>query len=1511
MKNKKCLFIIIPLIISLIICFIFVYLIPQIKYSNALDKLDSGELSEAKEILANLNGFSDSEEQLQVIEGKGLLGKGDFESAIDVLHNINANVNVKYNFNGGNAEKETENIQNKYNNKYIDNDCFRDGYKFLGWKIESYEVNSRNKKYSATINLIACWDVVDYKINLDYNGSIEIENPSSYTIKEEVSINNPSRKGYQFIGWSGTDLSELTIKLVLPVGTFGDKSYTANWKPNNYTLTFDLQGGVLDYNSMNVEYDKSFTLPIPEKVGYQFVGWKYKGEDFTSEVWNYDDNITIVAVWNAINYNIIYDLNGGINDKDNPITYNIESEIQIKQPTKVGHVFLGWQSNIFNDLELYPVIERKTTNDIIFTAVWEPSKYVITFDLQGGFLENSSMIVEYNKSFILPTPEKTGYLFAGWSYEGNQLINGVYQFDHGIVLVANWNLDAFVVSYNLDGGKNDDRNVRKYQITDDDIQIYEPSKEGYTFIGWTSSESDTKVMDYVIKKGTSGNLVLTAHWEPNEYYFIYSVNNNPDSEQKIKVVFGEDFDVPNPLLRGYEFVGWYYNDIEFTSGIWNYPNDIIVTAVWNILNYNIKYSLNGGINNESNPATYNVESELNIQQPTKVGYEFLGWEVNSSEELILDLVIGKGMINDLSLVAKWNANEYVLSFNSNGGDTTHEDQIVVYDSEYSLPIPSKVGYSFEGWYINSDLIKDGVWNIASNCCLIAKWKPNDNTKYIVRHYEQNIEDDEYTLIKEDILYGTSDSEVIIETLNLSGFTSPTNESIIIKADGTTIHNYYYTRNYYQISFVTNGGESISSVNLKFGTNYQGNYVTTRTDSTFGGWFKDKDLTTLDSGIVGASNQILYAWWMEETKTYEFLYNTIDSGIEVTKFIGSSTNVVIPKYINNNCVIVIKGNTFETAKNISELLIPNTVKTIENSALYGCSSLFKLTIPHVGINYSETINSNEPSNPDNLFGVIFGQQNFENSVSIQQWYMPSYAVNNSSMRGWSYCIPANLSEVIVTGGIIAPCAFSSCSSITKISLIDECIGTGRLSFYRCYGLKELYFGPNVERIEQMSFGGLPLIEKITLPFIGTSHNSLTHFGLLFDTLTYTNNSDIKYDRQIRSINPYSSTVYLVPSSLDEIILSDSCTKISSNCFENFEGSFELFVGKNITEIGDYAFRNCLIEKIKIDIEAEIDTIGTEAFNNCSKLVSVDLPCKVNKISSYAFKNCVMLETVILGPQINGIYWEAFENCTSLSSVYFRGTIEHWCKISFETASANPMFEAENFYLLNNENEWYEVKNLEIPNSITNIGKYQFVGFDEIENICFSNLLSSIEYRAFMNCSSLLNISLPNTVAYIGPEAFKNCTSLTSFVSSSIIEYGNLVFSGCESMELLESANINLFSMFGTDQRDKYLKIGDRLVYVTVPLIPSSLKTVKVMEDSSNLNLNGGYEIENLYLPKSIKAYAASTFYACINVKNIYYNGTIEEWNNVDFSQNNSNPLNTSNQLPNLYVKNVDGEYYLYE
>ena len=273
----------------------------------------------------------------------------------------------------------------------------RAGYTQVGWstvdggeKVYGFEdVYTQNE----ALTLYPVWNTNKYTITFDTNGGSEIAPITQDYGTEITAPDNPTRKGYTFIGW------DKEIPETMPAENITVK---AQWKINQYTITFDTNGGS-EIAPITQDYGTEITAPDnPTRKGYTFKGWdKEIPETMPAE------NMTVKAQWEINQYTIAFDTNGG--SEIAPITQDYGTEITAPDnPTRKGYTFKGWDKEI---------PETMPAENMTVKAQWEINQYTITFDTNGGS-EIAPITQDYGTEITAPdNPTRKGYTFKGWDKE--------------------------------------------------------------------------------------------------------------------------------------------------------------------------------------------------------------------------------------------------------------------------------------------------------------------------------------------------------------------------------------------------------------------------------------------------------------------------------------------------------------------------------------------------------------------------------------------------------------------------------------------------------------------------------------------------------------------------------------------------------------------------------------------------------------------------------------------------------------------------------------------------------------------------------------------------------------------------------------------------------------------------------------------------------------------------------------------------------------------------------------
>lgn len=392
--------------------------------------------------------------------------------------------------------------------------------------------SQENSSIKAYCNITVKRSVHYYNISYDLNGgTVNNSNPTRYNDNETITLKNPQKQGYNFIGWTGSNGSSPETNVTISKGSTEDKYYTANWEP--------------------------------------------------------------------INYNISYNLNGGTFNETPKTTYNIEDNFSLIRPYKNGYNFIGWTLDNSGSTSTISSITTGTVGNKSFTANWELIEYSISYNLNGGALENQMSKYNVTQRFNLQTPTRNGYIFLGWTGDNGSTPAKNITINFGTTgnkyYTANWSIATYTILYNLDGGQ-EDTNLESYTVNTPNFTLSNPTKTGYTFIGWTGSNGETLSLNVTVNTCDAENKYFNANWQINQYTISFDTNGGSEIPS-ITQDYNSNITAPTkPILNKKSLENWYidsnFNEV-FTFNKMPATN-LTLYAKW--ISYEIKINYNENIN---------------------------------------------------------------------------------------------------------------------------------------------------------------------------------------------------------------------------------------------------------------------------------------------------------------------------------------------------------------------------------------------------------------------------------------------------------------------------------------------------------------------------------------------------------------------------------------------------------------------------------------------------------------------------------------------------------------------------------------------------------------------------------------------------------------------------------------------------------------------------------------------------------------------------------------------------
>ena len=1223
----------------------------------------------------------------------------DFYAGYNLLqYNINLNL-AGGQYPNGKTNPTTYNVEDDF----VLTNPEKTGQTFAGWVVTNdpdslAQLNFRVHNITGDLNLTATYADQIYLISYNLNGgefSSSAICPDTYTqFTENFTLSRPTRDGYIFTGWSGTDLQSITLDVTITKGSSGNREYTANWTPITYNINYELNGGILDtqHNSYTVE-DMPYTLDKPTQNGYVFAGWKYNNGaaivDFQFNPAEYLGDITFVATWTPQVYTITYDLKGGIQASEGsyPIHYDITESIQPTAPTRLGYDFAGWSLYNENDEPLQETsISIGSTGNRKFVANWTPrtdTKYTVFIYLMN---ENGEYSIE---------PDETKEYFGTTDTETT--------------------------------------------ITPDVIDGYiTPSNTKLTISANGESSIELRYIRSTYTVTVIGNGIESISTEP--YYWGKTVTLNAT------------------LLNGYNFSDWTANipDIQLnksgTTVSFIMPkNNITITAVTTAIEYSINYNLDNGT--AQNPTSYTVETPtFSLTAPTRTGYIFDGWTGTDITEMTTNVTITQGSIGDREYTAHWS----------------------------SAPVA-----------------------------------------YTVNHYLQDLDLQNYS-VTSITNYAQADTMVDAPLLDdYTGFTAPSIQHVQVNNDGSTVVNYYYTRNSYALTITRDDGIlSFSGADTYlYGENIT---LVARVYQyyDFKGWQLDNEIVSTEenySFIMGAQEYAFTATSIGQN--FAINYQNVDSTAELTQnYTYSRVNPIEiataePERTGFNFLgWQLVGDADKTSKE-TVTLPAGTTGPITLNATWGQwdDNLFSyqlnadgtanigrglvsrdsLTVPEY-IRLSGALSTNGVSHGADIVDKAFFDAGNENTYRVTSirgghltdsgWEIPAnaYTFLNSSVKtitlpasvtsiGVAAFARSSIEEINATGlTTISEYAFYECKFST-FSLPASVTTIKQGAFFNSQYLTNITLNEGLQIIEQGAFQKTA-IKDISFPSTLTTLGRVTFYQLdTLQTVTFAANTQLNTIEQ-------SAFGY--------------CGNLTTVTF-----------GENsvIGTIGQAAFYNNFnLTTVTFGANCTLDTIGQSAFSYCPNLQTINIPESIKIIDEYAFSDDMRLNSIGLtaNSQLTTLGENAFQNCLSLYEIVIPTTCVSWGNSPFnQCRNLRIVYMSQNFSNMSQKEALFGVGE-ENENSVVEIGTdaSNFSGTIEyLENgaVLWKKTAPATDDKdkvvliGYIGNSPILDLREDtNGITQVGSNAFNSNLIIEEiYLPSSVIEFQAFAIMNAENLTTL--------------------------------------------------------------------------------------------------------------------------------
>lgn len=634
-----------------------------------------------------------------------------------------------------------------------------EGYTFMGWST----AKTGEKVYTSSnytdlfgdateITLYAIFSSGTSKISYQLNGGtfntvvspVTTYDPSIMT----YSLLSPIKEGYTFKGWSVVSGDAVVSGNTLTINTFGNITLEAQWETHTYTLvyngktlascSYDVYCSI-DESVLNIPEGKELTKLEVESSDGNYIEIGSKVKNLTTEN---NAKLNVRATIEDITYNVYYDYNGGSVSDSNVNKVKLNSETNLNVPTRTGYAFNGWKVSDGATIDGNK-LTLNSPKDIYIETLWTPNTYTLKYN------EEDYITCTYDNECTIPdlTNEKIedGNVFNGWYilkgddkvYLGSSVTN--LASSGAVTIYADISPIKYSVSYEYNGGIVNTANDTKISVGST-IDLIVPTKTGYTFKEWVVSDGATingdAVNGYKLTLNSASDVSVTAIWTANIYKLMYNGKAYASCEydKECSVSSLEEINVPSgrKFLRWKDSNGNVIGDVVYNLST---NGDVDIEPEYLLTEYSISYNYGGGRVSANNPASYNVDkTTIELSEPTKVGYTFIGWDVNTSVASIEGNTLTINVMQNISVTANWQVNKYTIVYD----ETDIPNMVCAYGDTCVLSdkVPTKEGYSFGGWLYNSYLFKEGETinlDVTGNVELKAYWLEKKADKYSINY----------------------------------------------------------------------------------------------------------------------------------------------------------------------------------------------------------------------------------------------------------------------------------------------------------------------------------------------------------------------------------------------------------------------------------------------------------------------------------------------------------------------------------------------------------------------------------------------------------------------------------------------------------------------------------------------------------------------------------------------------------------------------------------------------------
>lgn len=713
------------------------------------------------------------------------------------------------------------------------------------------------------------------------------ENYKDVILYSDFTLPKPTKTGYNFNNWINLDKNVAFAATTISGGKgFMNFNLKADWTPLSYNVVYysnkpsDITwntswGSSTTKKTIKYNYDDVYRHPDLSLPGYELFGWYTEQGDLIKygDIVKLSEPISLYAYWSLLEYKISFNLNDSTgstkaiaNNVDNRIVIYNQEYGTLPTPTRTGYTFGGWVIDDPSSTTVIKETSKTIEGDHILYAKWNPTKVTVSYNANGGSCSTASNQQTFDAKYVFPSkPTKTGYDFVGWytAATGGTLVNT----DTDVInpenhtLYAHWEPKKFTLTLDLNKGSGSSEpsiTNSVFTITyDDKYTVLDtiPTRDGYDFVGWYTSASGGTLFESSTVVSVTSDQTLYAHWTPKKYKVTIDYQNG-SAVNVIEMNYDTVYSTSNfvvPTRTNYVSQGWFDaatggNAIKPGTSKLVINKDHTIYLQWRGAPQKITYNYNGGKVGTATSTTiqsyYQENYILPEENPVIAGKRFLGWYTAATGGFQITSSTKFNGTAAQTLYAHWDEGKFIITFDSNGGSLVDSKEVIFNEEYGELPIPTKVGYDFSGWWStatfdsNTQILPTSIVAITKDSTLFAKW----TSKAVNVNYDKN---DGSELTSKIQYFNTkySHPSVTRTGYTFAGWYTAANGGTLV--DSTTLvsnlneHTLYahWNANKFTIEINANGGEcSKNSVEVSYDGSYSALPTPTRAGYSFTGWY---------------------------------------------------------------------------------------------------------------------------------------------------------------------------------------------------------------------------------------------------------------------------------------------------------------------------------------------------------------------------------------------------------------------------------------------------------------------------------------------------------------------------------------------------------------------------------------------------------------------------------------------------------------------------------------------------